>query len=47
MTSGAYKSKIIEEHELNEIKKKMLEARIKQQIIYWWIEKIGDRNEPQ
>lgn len=36
--SGAYKSKIIEEHELPEIERKMLESRNK--IIYWWKEHV-------
>lgn len=43
--SGAYKSKIIEDFELPEIAKKMLEARQKKQIIYWWKEKINEVRE--
>ena len=39
---SGYKSKIIEDFELPEIEKKMLEARIKNKIIYWWKEKINE-----
>lgn len=40
--SGIYKSKIIEDFELPEIAKKMLGARQKKQIIYWWKEEINE-----
>lgn len=41
-TLSGYKSKIIEDFELPEIAKKMLEARQKKQIIYWWKETINE-----
>ncbi len=44
-TLSGYKSKIIEDFELPEIAKKMLEARQKKQIIYWWKEKINEVRE--
>lgn len=44
-TISGYKSKIIEDFELPEIAKKMLEARQKKQIIYWWKEKINEVRE--
>ena len=38
LKSGEYKTKIIEDFDLPEIEKKMIENRNK--IIYWWKEKI-------
>jgi hypothetical protein len=40
LKTGEYKSKEIGELELPQIKAKMLDARVKGKIVYWWIEKI-------
>lgn len=42
LKTGEYKSKEIDDFELPEIKAKMLDARVKGKIVYWWIEKIID-----
>jgi hypothetical protein len=42
LIDGSYKSKYIKDHELPETAKKLLEARIKKQIKYWFKEQINE-----